>query len=126
MHESSDTPWLSGEVLYNLRCSFLHEGNPNLGDVSKIKEERNRINKFEIVVEEENEFNIFCDHASVTADYYSSLRTYRLSLRRLRLIIGETAVRYYVKNKEKFDLANYTISTTYSIVLPRSIYDLNL
>ena len=28
--DKDDMPYLSGEVIYSLRCSLLHEGNPNM------------------------------------------------------------------------------------------------
>ena len=40
-----NNPWLSGEVVYNLRNTYLHQGNPQIvGD--KIKEEVNQLDQF--------------------------------------------------------------------------------
>ena len=43
--EGKDNPDLSGEVVYNLRNTFLHQGLPAV-NAGKIKEESNRVNKF--------------------------------------------------------------------------------
>ena len=40
-----DMPYSSGEIIYNLRNSFLHQGTPNI-DVTKVKEERCKVDKF--------------------------------------------------------------------------------
>ena len=37
-----DMPYLSGEVLYNLRNAFLHQGNPNIVS-SEIKDIRCKV-----------------------------------------------------------------------------------
>ena len=54
--EEGKMPYLSGEVVYQLRCSFLHQGNPNI-DKSKINEECCKIDKFVLLTEKKKEFN---------------------------------------------------------------------
>ena len=39
------SPYLSGEMVYNLRNTYLHQGSPNV-DASKVKEETNQVDKF--------------------------------------------------------------------------------
>lgn len=44
-----ENPWLSGEIIYNLRNTYLHTGSPNvMGD--KVKEEANQIDRFILVL----------------------------------------------------------------------------
>lgn len=43
-------PFLSGEVIYNLHNSFLHQGTPNI-DSSKIKDSGNKLDEFILVFE---------------------------------------------------------------------------
>ena len=43
-------PYLSGEVVYNLRNSFPHQGTPNI-DVSKIIDSANKVDEFTLVFE---------------------------------------------------------------------------
>ena len=42
-------PYLSGEVLYNLRNAFLHQGNPNIVS-SEIKDIRCKVDEFNLVI----------------------------------------------------------------------------
>jgi len=44
-----DMPYLSGEILYNLRNTFLHQGNPNI-DSSKVKNSRCKVDEFNLVI----------------------------------------------------------------------------
>ena len=50
--DDTKMPYLSGEVVYSLRNSFLHQGTPNI-EPEKIKEEENKIDKFALVMCEE-------------------------------------------------------------------------
>lgn len=52
--EPENMPYLSGEVVYNLRNSFLHQGNPNI-DNGKIKQKENKIDKFSLVIQSKND-----------------------------------------------------------------------
>ena len=40
-----NNPWLSGEVIYNLRNTYLHQGNPGITS-NKVKEEANQLDEF--------------------------------------------------------------------------------
>lgn len=101
----NDMPYLSGEVVYNLRNAFFHQGTPNI-DSNKIKQERNKIYKFELVFEKKNKYNIYVDSGGLINDTF---RTYRLNVRNLCLVIGKVAGNYYNNNKEKFNFFQYTI-----------------
>lgn len=100
------TPYLSGEVVYSLRNSVLHQGTPN------IEEGKGNIDKFVFVVQRPNEFNIYADVFSVVihnGDTENAVKEYRVNIGRLCLIITLTAQKYYEENKDKFDFFNYTI-----------------
>ncbi len=90
-------PYLSGKIVYSLRCSLLHQGNPNIDGKHNIN--------FSLAIEKKNKFNIYVDSASCGNDE----RTYRVSIRRLCCILWWTAEEYYKNNKEKFDFFNYCI-----------------
>lgn len=45
MSDDSGNPYLSGEIVYNLRNTFLHAGSPNI-DSNKIKDEANQLDRF--------------------------------------------------------------------------------
>lgn len=96
-------PYLSGEVVNNLRNSFLHQGTPNI-DSERLK--GNKIDRFEIIIESKKDIEIYCDTSNIVSDDY---RTYRVNLRRLCQVICSTAKGYYEENSEKFDFFNYSI-----------------
>lgn len=97
-------PYLSGEVVYSLRNSFLHQGTPNI-ESSKIKNENNKIDRFELVIESKNRFDIYSDAAGNNGGE----RNYRVNVRRLCLIICNSVLSYYEANQEKFNFFNYSI-----------------
>ena len=109
--EVSNNPYLSGEVVYQLRCCFMYEGNPNINK-NRIKNERNKIDKFILLIQKKNEFDIYLDSSSVITineDYTKSIREYKVNIRRLCLIICSTVKGYYNENKNKFDFFNFKI-----------------
>ncbi len=55
MLDSGDTPSLSGEVVYNLRNTFLHTGSPNI-DSSKVKNETNQLDRFMLILGDGKKF----------------------------------------------------------------------
>ncbi len=97
----SGFPYLSGDVVYDLRCSLLHQGNPNLSN-------EKHINKFELIIEDKNEFDVYADMASMTLSI-KPYKTYSVSIRRLCFIICKAAKKYYEDNKDKFNFFNYKI-----------------
>ena len=97
--------YLSGEVVYSLRNSFLHQGTPNI-EPEKIKAEENKIDNFFLVIGSKKKFDIYPDISGLGN---GKTRTYRVNIRRLCIIIGESASAYYKENKSKFNFFNYTI-----------------
>ena len=57
-------------------------------------------------MESKNEFDIYSDASGI---WNGKIRTYRVNIRRLCLIIGANASSYYEENKAKFDFFNFTI-----------------
>jgi hypothetical protein len=108
----TEMPYLSGEVVYQLRCSVLHQGNPDI-DSSKIKNEACEIDFFTIVVEKKKPFDIYVDAAGVASTMNprrsKPVRSYRVNVRRLCLIITSVAKEYYEGNKDKFTFFSYDI-----------------
>lgn len=109
-----DTPYLSGEVIYSLRNSMLHQGTPNI-DAERIKEERNKIDHFNLVVEKNTGFNALVDTASVSyrecpgGEMQVTDRTYNVDVRRLCTIICEYTRAYYEEHRELFTFFQFTI-----------------
>lgn len=114
-------PYLSGEVVYSLRCCFLHQGTPNI----EVKEKwniRNHIDDFILLIQQKNQFNIYGDTSSVEfgivpVDQIGTVgsmdnvkkRTYCVNIRRLCMVIGRCAAGYYHECPEKFDFFKYTV-----------------
>ena len=47
---NTEMPYLSGEVIYSLRCQFLHQGTPNI-EAAKIKEAACKIDDFTLLLQ---------------------------------------------------------------------------
>ena len=103
--DDTKMPYLSGEVVYSLRNSFLHQGTPHI-ESEKIKAEENKIDNFSLIIESKNKFGIYSDASGL---WNGKIRTYRVNIRRLCFIIGANASAYYKENKSKFNFFNYTI-----------------
>lgn len=102
-------PHLTGEIVYQLRCCFLHEGNPMI-EAGKIKQEENEIDSFILVIESKNEFDIYGDSANVhIKNDKIETRRYAMNVRRLCLLVGAVAEGYYKDNPEKFNFFRYTV-----------------
>ena len=100
-----DMPELEGSVVYSLRCSLLHEGNPNINNDQLAMNKTKPIDRFVLTIEH-GEKIIFCiDESVVSRD---GTRSYTMSIRRLCCSICDAAERYYIENKEKFSF-NYEI-----------------
>ena len=108
-----------GKYEIQMRCSMLHEGKPNI-DKNKIHEEKNKIDRFVLVAQKKNDFDIYSDFSigpTITTKYIDgkeftstdNFREYRVNVRRLCLIICSVAKAYYEDNKDKFDFFNYEI-----------------
>ena len=114
----SDTemPYLSGEVVYSLRCQFLHQGTPNI-EAAKIKEEACRIDDFTLLIQKENSLDIYSDSAAVFScgtdpdgkKPIYKLRSYEVNVRRLCMILCACADGYYKRNTDKFNFFHYEI-----------------
>ena len=56
-----EMPYLSGDVVYSLRCSLLHEGNP---DLQKQNVQPVPIDRFSLVIQSEQPFRIYGGESS--------------------------------------------------------------
>lgn len=104
---SADMPYLSGEVVYNLRNSFLHSGNPNIVR-SKVKEERCQIDQFKLILDDSLLGDTSC--VSYGAEMQIRERRYEVNVRMFCMKLYKTAKGYYLQNKEKFDFFEYSLS----------------
>ena len=108
--EDDETAYLSGEVVYQLRCSLFHQGTPNI-EKEKIKEESCKIDYFQIVIEPKNSEDIYIDGSAAYLDNRdkSKIICYDVNLRRLCNCIIGAAEAYARKNKDKFSFFQYSI-----------------
>lgn len=109
---SDNKAYLRGEVLYNLRCQFLHKGNPDI-DKEKIKDERNQLYWFSLFKEEKGENKLYRNVTGVVnikqGENSFGGNMYRVNVRGTCLLLADEAEKYYNNNKEKFDFLNSPI-----------------
>lgn len=93
----------------DLRCSLLHEGNPNVDNERLTKKNESLpIDHFVLKIESKNDFDIYSDGSGISDMFGQHSRSYRMSIRRICLIMCAVAEGYYNENKEKFYF-NYEI-----------------
>ena len=108
-HSCDEVPELNGETVYDLRCSMLHQGNPNIYD----SEVQNKT----FILEYEDPTNIIFNSWTSTASYRNINQnekeflnsTLIVNLNNLCIKLCKTAEAYYKENKEKFDFFDYKI-----------------
>lgn len=95
-------PELNGDVIYSLRCSLLHQGNPN------IEKDGNKKNIDDFVLKLYKDTGIYIDmRAIVTHANNTTTRKYIVDVRGLCYILCQSAKQYYDNNKIKFNFFNY-------------------
>lgn len=103
--EKEGIPYPSGEVVYNLRNSLMHEGNLN------INEKTCDIQEFELLIEDKNQFGVYVGSAGVRANYIGDevvkvTKSLCINIRQLCFNLCACAEHYYKNNKDKFDFFN--------------------
>ncbi len=98
-----------GDVIYKLRCSVLHEGNPNLKQNKEFKK-KNRVDRFILSIDRETA----CGSCSVTygtqnGKWMVGNVTVEINIVSFCKDLCLEATNYYNDNKEKFDFFNYEI-----------------
>ena len=64
-------PYLDGELCYELRCALFHQGENSL---EKRKIKNFTLNKFTLIIEKHNEFEIYCDSSSSNGSLSINIR----------------------------------------------------
>ena len=96
-------PDLTGEIVYSLRCSVLHQGAPTINK-SKCK-----IDHFTIMVQKYRELH---DYAPEMYGYMGGnppVREIKINLQTLCYKLYATAENYYLHNQSKFDFFDYQL-----------------
>ena len=98
-------PYPSGLVVYNLRNSLMHEGNPNINETTC------DIQEFDLLIEDKNKFSIYAGSAGVRTDYIGNkvvkvTKSLCINIRQICFKLCTCAENYYKNNKDKFDFFN--------------------
>lgn len=102
-------PYLSGEVLYQLRCSLFHEGD-STPDISKVKEDLNKVDRFELLINEYNDLNIHGGASSYQISNNKIInKTLQISIQDVCNKLCWVGEKYYHENKEKFNFREFNI-----------------
>ena len=98
-----NSPWLSGEVVYNLRNTYLHQGNPGITS-DKVKEEVNQLDKFTLMLGDGTVLQTFALNIEAGTQETGKI-TYRMIIVDVTYLcdsICDCALWYYENNQEKF------------------------
>lgn len=95
---SGHTPYLSGEVVYNLRNTFLHQGSPVIVG-EKVKERCNQVDRFILVL---GDGTIIHSMAMTVQTQDVIVRTLYVDVTYLCSCICSNAERYYSSCRNKF------------------------
>lgn len=104
-HTYSDnitTPYLSGEVIYSLRNTYLHQGCPNLNK-AKIKNEHNQIDSFTLIIGEGRIIYDLSMHVDV-GNGLKTIKNYMINVTYLCNRICEATEHYFKNNKANFQM----------------------
>lgn len=100
-------PYLSGKLVYNLRCNVLHAGVADL-DKDKISEERNQITKFILRIPQKSRAKVygaeFNTEYQYTNNVKSPIRIYEVDIPLICNLIANCAEEFYSKNKDNIKL----------------------
>ena len=116
-----DNPWLSGEVIYNLRNTFLHQGVANI-KADKVKEKNNKLDDFVLILGD----GTVIQQASLMLDGGYGEVTYRtliVDVTYLCDLLCGKALWYYQNNKDKFEFG-YNAITIEEFLKPKDEDDL--
>lgn len=92
----NDTLQLTGNVVYSLRCSLLHEGNPN------VSKDKTNIDTFKLNIQDD--YGVYLDTSTIITHANRSVsRQYQVNVRGLCFKLCELAKKYYSENKDKFN-----------------------
>ncbi len=98
MKNEEPSPYLSGEIVYNLRNTYLHQGSPNV-DANKVKEEVNQIDKFILLLGDGTKIHEMAFSVNVGL---VAFRTILVDITYLCDVLCGCSLAYYKDNAEKF------------------------
>lgn len=113
-----NNPWLSGEVVYNLRNTYLHQGNPGIVS-DKVKEEINQLDQFILILGDGTVLQTAALNIEAGTQKTGKV-TYRaiiVDVTYLCNTICDYALWYYENNKRKFKF-NFNVITQEEFMHP--------
>ena len=102
----ADMPYLSGEVVYALRNSFLHAGATDI-ETSRFKDELCKVDQFDLRFA--HDYLGDSSHVAYGADWKIVKRAYEVNVYLLCTRLCKVAREYYNANKHLFDFITYRI-----------------
>lgn len=102
----NDMPYMSGEIVYQLRNCFLHQGTPSI-EKGNIREPRCQVTRFTLIIA--NATNGGSSGVSKDGFIDSERRTLEINIINLCCKLCLIAKAYYEDNKGKFDFFEYDL-----------------
>ena len=109
-------PWLSGEIVYNLRNTYLHQGNPGIAS-DKVKEEVNQLDKFILMLGDGTVLQTATFNIEAGRKEKITFRAIIVDVTYLCDCICDCALWYYENNQEKFKF-NFNVITQEEFMNP--------
>lgn len=105
-------PYLSGKVVYSLRCMFLHQGTPNI-ERNKIDEPENQIDEFVLEIDKHTGLYNSGDSCEIEQffngkEFVTTNRHYRINVRNFCWKICRIVENHYRENKELFNFIQFS------------------
>lgn len=108
-----DMPYMSGEIVYNLRNSVLHTGSPTL-TLKDIKNERCKVDHFELEIGKTlGGDTSMVEYCGPMEEMRIAERKYRVNIRTFCMKLCRVSEGYYNGNSEKFDFFEYNFVPDY-------------
>jgi len=103
-YKKAKSPYFTGQMCYELRCSFLHSGNSDIKDFGEKEDEENRYSYyFELCINGGDSFGMIWESPQKDIDKIKKLKTVRIDVGTLCENLCSSAERYYQsKGSESF------------------------
>lgn len=103
--QEPELPYLSGEIVYQLRCCLLHQSTPGI-ELDRIKEECCKVDHFLLTIDD-------ISHGVSTQlfqwEHFEPERTMKVNIVNLCIRLARTAKSYYDEFPAKFDFIKYML-----------------
>lgn len=107
-----DMPFMNEDILYSLRCSLLHQGNPNIGEGENDRkhwDNRCNVDHFTLQITDYGSVEGISSNITYRANWEICNREIKLSIREICHRICLAAENYYANNNEKFTFFNFDV-----------------